>query len=87
MIDFDPKKDEANRAKHGISLSRSKDLVAKAIWPDPHPSEPRRRAFGTIEGRFFCLVFTERAGRTRAISLRRVHAKEYFRYVQRTTET
>lgn len=52
-----------------------------AIWPDPYPNERRWRAFGRIEGKPFCLIFTQRDDRRRAISLRRVHAKEYLRHV------
>ncbi len=81
MIEFDPDKDASNVAKHGISLSRASDLVIEAIWPDPFSSELRWRAFGWIEGKTFCLIFTNRDGRRRAISLRRVHSKEFRRYV------
>ncbi len=81
MIEFDPRKDTANLAKHGISLARADDMIVEAIWPDPYPNEPRWRAFGTIEDKPFCLIFTRRDGGQRAISLRRVHAKEYKRHV------
>ena len=81
MIEFDAKKNEANKAKHGISLSRAADLKIEKIVSDPFPGERRHKAFGRIEGKMFCLVFTMRVGRLRAISLRRVHAKEYARHV------
>lgn len=81
MIEFDRKKDEANLVKHGISLMRADDMEIDAIWPDPYPNERRWRAFGRIEGKPFCLIFTQRDERRRAISLRRVHAKEYLRHV------
>lgn len=81
MIEFDSDKDAANLAKHGISLSPADDMAIEVIWPDPFPSEARWRGFGWIEGKMFCLIFTDLVGRRRAISLRRVHSKEFRRYV------
>lgn len=81
-VTFDPRKDESNLAKHGISLARADDMIVEAVWPDPYPDEVRWRAFGTIQGKLFCLIFTERNDHRRAISLRRVHSKEYIRYVR-----
>jgi hypothetical protein len=81
MIEFDAQKDAANLEKHGISLSRADEMAIEAVSPDPHISEARWRAFGRIGGRMFCLIFTVRDGRIRAISLRRAHGKEYRRYV------
>ena len=81
MIEFDPDKDKANRAKHGISLSRAVDLKVEATIPDPYPNEVRFRSFGLIDNRAYCLVFTRRFGVLRVISLRRVRNKEYSRYV------
>lgn len=81
MYDFDPAKDVLNLEKHLISLARADDLEVEAIWPDACQWEARWRAFGTINGKFFCLIFTVRDGRRRAISLRRAHKKEYGRHV------
>lgn len=81
MIDFDLKKDEANKIKHGISLSRADDMIVDAVRPDPYSDEPRLRAYGRIDGEKFCLVYVERGDRLRAISLRRAHSKEYGRHV------
>ena len=78
---FDPEKDEANKAKHGISLVGAGDMIIAAVRPDPYPHEPRLRAYGTIAGKRFCLIYVERDGRVRAISLRRAHSKEYDRHV------
>ncbi|MBU2377934.1 MAG: BrnT family toxin [Alphaproteobacteria bacterium] len=80
-FEFDPTKDAANLAKHGISLSRAGDMQVQATALDPYPAEPRFRAFGLIDDRAHCLIFTIRNGRRRAISLRRVRSKEYSRYV------
>jgi uncharacterized DUF497 family protein len=42
--------------------------------------DPRYRAYGSIDGVAYCLVFTIRNERYRPISLRRAHAKEMRRY-------
>lgn len=83
-IVFDPAKDEANRAKHGVSLARAADLEILSVIPDDRQDygELRTRAFGAIDGEAYCLVFTVRDGLVRAISLRRAHLKEYRRYVR-----
>lgn len=86
-IDFDPAKDAANIIKHGISLGRATDMHVLEVVEDDRRAygETRLRAFGLIDNMAYCLVFTERNGLLRAISLRRAHAKELSRYVQRTT--
>ena len=82
-IVFDPAKDEANRAKHGLSLSRAVDFDFAAFAPDLRRDyrEVRVRAFGLLDGQPACLVFTTRGDDVRVISLRRAHWKEYRRYV------
>lgn len=82
MIEFDPTKDKANRIKHGISLARAEDFEIDVTIIDPFPAERRFRSFGRIAGRPYCLIFTLRGDQIRAISLRRVHKKEYDRYVR-----
>lgn len=77
---FDPAKDEANIAKHGVSLDLAfeMDLETAAVLIDDRKDygEPRYRAFGYIEGKAYCLVFAVRDGSARPISLRRAHHKE-----------
>ena len=83
MVDFDPAKDAANVDKHGISLGRWVDMEIRAIIrsePFDH-GDPRYRAYGSIDGVAYCLVFTVRNERYRPISLRRAHAKEMRRHV------
>ena len=83
-IDFDPGKDAANRAKHGLSLAQAAnfDLTTALVRPDDRRDygEPRWRAYGMIDGRMHMLVFTVRAGAVRAISLRKANAKEIRRH-------
>jgi len=74
--------------KHGISLARAADMDVLAIVEDDRRvyGETRLRAFGLVDGRAHGLVFTERNGLIRAISLRRAHAKELRRYVEQATD-
>ncbi len=83
MFDFDPVKDAANIAKHGLSLA---DLLefddAPIIVPDARRDygEDRFRAFGLIDGQPHSIAFTVRDRLTRLISFRRAHRKEIKRY-------
>lgn len=81
-IEFDPAKEAANLAKHGVSLSRAIDLEILAFLEDDRSEygEVRYRAWGLIDGKPHCLAFTDRNGTVRAISLRRAHTKEMNRY-------
>jgi uncharacterized DUF497 family protein len=83
MVDFDPAKEAINLAKHGVSLARWVDLDMKKTVVDDRRDygEIRYRAYGFIEGIAYCLTFTDRDGRVRPISLRRMHNKEMRRYV------
>lgn len=81
-LEFDVAKDATNRAKHKISLARAIDLEILAVQPDQRfdYGEERFRAWGLIDGEAYCLAFTTRGGKVRAISLRRAHSKEMKRY-------
>lgn len=81
QIAFDPAKDAANIAKHGISLARAADLEVLAFVADERFAEPRFRLYGLIDGVAHCLAGTNRDGVIRVISLRRARAKEMKRYV------
>ena len=80
-IDFDPAKDAANRAKHGLSLADG-----EAIFADPDPivlptirredEERRFKVVGTVAGRLRTGVFVWRGTVVRFISVRRSNAKE-----------
>lgn len=82
-MQFDPAKNEANIAKHGVSFERAADLEILSVLADDRQDygEIRYRAFGLIDGVAHCLVFTDRQGVLRPISLRRAHHKEMKRYV------
>ena len=81
QIEFDPDKDAANIAKHGVSLARATDLEVLAYVEDRRFAEPRFRLYGEIDGEAFCLAGTDRGGIIRVIGLRRAHAKEMRRHV------
>ena len=83
MVDFDPAKEATNLSNHGVSLARWVDLDMKKTVIDDRRDygEIRYRAYGLIDGIAYCLTFTDRDGRVRPISLRRMHTKEWRRYV------
>ena len=85
MIEFDPEKEDANIAKHGVSLRLAERFVpAEALIRLDSRfdyGEPRWIAYQEIDGRLHVLVFTTRQGDTRAISLRKANEREQ-RFVQ-----
>jgi len=85
QIDFDPAKDAANLAKHGISLAEAErlDWDTAVIWPDNRfdYDEERMAGWGLIETDLFRVAFVERDGMTRIISLRPAEKWEFKRYV------
>jgi len=84
-IEFDPEKDAANRAKHGLSLAEFEgfdgDPVTRVDGRRDY-GEVRYRAFGRVNGQGRCVVFTLRADRMRLISYRPAREKEMRRYEQ-----
>jgi uncharacterized protein len=84
-IVFDPAKDAANRAKHGLSLAEAEgfDFASAVVVVDDRKAygETRYCAFARMNGFGFCLVFVQVDEETiRAISYRRAHEKEMRRY-------
>lgn len=80
-IEFDPANDAINVEKHGISLARAADLdIMMFIDDSARFDEPRYRLYGMIDGKPHCLAAIDRGDKVRAISLRRVHAKEMRRH-------
>lgn len=84
-IVFDPSKDAANVAKHGLSLADAEafDFAAASVLIDDRRDygEVRYRAWSRIGGVGFMLVFVQVNDETiRAISFRRAHAKEMRRH-------
>lgn len=84
MIEFDPAKDEANIAKHGVSLARAADfeMEAASVSKDDRADygEDRFVAVGQLDGRLHVLIFTLRDEAVRAISLRKANKREVKRH-------
>jgi len=82
-IEFDPAKDAANLAKHGVALADFEGFDADPVEIEDDRydyGETRIRAFGRIGGVAHCLVYTPTSTGIRLISLRRAHDKEMRRY-------
>lgn len=78
-FEWDPKKSEGNRTKHGIGFERAKD-----IWMDedrieinaPNPVEGRGIIIGKLEKKLWSAIYTLRGEKIRIISVRRARKKE-----------
>ncbi len=84
--EWDDAKDAANQFKHGVAFAQVLrfDWDAAIVLPDNRRDygEPRWFAFGPINGRLHCLVFTKRGECIRVISLRKANQREVTRYEQ-----
>lgn len=84
MMTFDPAKDALNIAKHGVSLALAAQIEWTEMWSrtdDRHAyGEIRHIGFAPIGARLFCVVFTDRPGQRRIISLRKANAREVRNY-------
>ncbi len=82
-ISFDPEKDAANFAKHGLSLADFAGFDAEpVVIADARfdYGETRFVALGRIDGLPHAVVYTRRGETMRVIGFRRAHAKELRRY-------
>lgn len=78
-FDFDPRKSESNKEKHGLDF-----YEAQALWDDPDlievpvktSDEPRYLVVGKISGKHWSGVITYRSERIRIISVRRARKEE-----------
>mgnify|MGYP001559327358 CR=1 FL=1 len=79
QFEFDSKKSESNKAKHGIDFYES-----QALWDDPDlieiplkaSDEPRFLVIGMISGRHWSGIITYRSDKIRIISVRRARKEE-----------
>jgi uncharacterized DUF497 family protein len=84
-FEFDPRKSQSNREKHGIDF-----VAAQAIWEDPAlleiPArtldEPRWLVIGRIGRKHWSAVITLRGQAIRLISVRRSRPEEIQLYEQ-----
>lgn len=89
-VTFDPAKDAANLAKHGVSLTEAAGFEwgSAVVWPDTRRDygEARMVALGYIGLRIMALVFVdrspERPTERRIISLRKANSREVKRYAE-----
>lgn len=87
-IEFDPAKDQANLAKHGVSLEQARQLEwdTALLWTDDRwgYGEDRQCGIGYIGMRLYFVVFVERPWSSgtarRIISLRKATKQEVNRY-------
>jgi uncharacterized protein len=85
-MELDSRKDVANLAKHGVSLADATRLDWNTLWA----MDDRRRSYGEhrmigyalMGNRLFCVVFTDRQGIRRIISLRKANNREIARYAE-----
>lgn len=89
-VAFDPVKDAANVAKHGVSLTEAAEFEwgTAIVWPDTRRDygEARMVALGYIGLRIMALVFVDRPPEKpterRIISLRKANSREVKRYAE-----
>ena len=78
--EFDPAKDAANRAKHGMPLGTGQQIIAAAAVTIEdlrfEYGERRFIAFGYVGRRLHVCVFTVRDDATRIISVRKANERE-----------
>lgn len=86
QYEFDPDKDAANLAKHGLSLAFAAELdwEAALVWVDERRDygEMRMIALAPRTGMLYCLAFVDRGSVRRIISVRRANRREAQHYVQ-----
>lgn len=85
-VEFDPAKDAANQAKHGVSLAMAGDLdwEAALVWFDERfeYGESRMIALAPQTEILYCVAFVDRGEVRRVISLRRANRREVKHYVE-----
>jgi len=86
-ITFDPAKNKANIAGHGVSLAEADNIDWDAIIEEEdireNYSEVRMVGYAPIGARVFCVVYTPRNGERRIISLRKANRREVTRYASK----
>ena len=85
-IEFDPVKDAANQAKHGLSLALAGELnwEAALVWVDDRfeYKETRMIALAPKTEILYYVAFVDRGKARRIISLRLANRREVKRYVE-----
>jgi len=85
-IEFDPRKDSFNRAKHGVSLGLAYELDwnAALVWVDERfeYGEVRLVALAPLANTLYYVAVVDRGDVMRIISLRRATRREVKHYVE-----
>jgi uncharacterized DUF497 family protein len=83
-ITYDPDKDAANLAKHGISLALARDVLSNAVSTMMDNrlgyGEARFVTFGDVVDRLHVAVYTVRGDTVRAISVRKANSRQQRRH-------
>lgn len=83
-IEYDEAKRLKTFAERGLDFARSGEVFdgTEWTWPDDRVeyAEPRFITFGFLDGRMVALVWTERNGNCRIISMRKANDREQASY-------
>ena len=87
-VTFDPAKDAANLAKHGLSLAMADELEWSTLDCKSDTrreyGEPRQIGYAIAGDRLYCVVFVDRPAdaptERRIISLRKANSREVKQY-------
>ena len=84
-FEFDPKKSRANQVKHGIDF-----VAGQAVFTDPraikhvpetsHEGEAYWKAVGQARGKLWTMIYVQRSGVIRIVSIRPAHDAEREQY-------
>ena len=90
-VEFDPAKDKANVAKHGVTLAlaRQLDWDAALVWVDDRfdYDDVRMIALAPETDTLYYVDFVDRGNVRRIISLRRAERREVKYYVENFQES
>jgi len=83
-FEYDSKKSQINKAKHGIDFEEAKQLFedeSSLIVPAKEVADEERYALiGRLDGKCYVAIFTFRGEKIRLISVRRCRKKEEANY-------
>lgn len=86
QITFDPVKDAANIAKHGVSLADAVVLEWDTLMVEPDArcdyGENRMIGYAIAGNRLYCVVYVDRGALRRIMSLRKANPREVRRYAE-----
>lgn len=85
-LTYDPSKDAANLAKHGVSLAEAVGIEWETLRGKPDVrhdyGESRTIGYAILVDRLYCVVFTDRGTERRIISLRKANPREVRDYAE-----